>query len=76
MSLLTTMIRHLGTDSAKSANRTSPLSKITANDLDPTNPHHVPAKNSGTAHITDLSIASKLPLPQILTALRTVILLH
>lgn len=59
-----------------SANRTSPLSKITATDLDPLNPHHIPAKSSGTALIADLPITSKLPLTQILTALRSVILLH
>ncbi len=58
------------------ANRTSPLSKITATDLDPINPHHIPVKSSGTALIADLSIVSTLPHSQILTALRTVILLH
>ena len=54
-----------------SANRTSPLSKITATDLAPINPHHISVKSSGAARVADLSIASMLPLPQILTALRT-----
>lgn len=59
-----------------SANRTSPLSKITATDLAPINLQHISAKSSGATRFSDLPLASDLPLPQILTALRTVILLQ
>jgi hypothetical protein len=58
------------------ANRTSPLNKITATDLSQINPRRTLIKSSGTAHVFDLSIASKLPLSQTLKALHSVILLH
>ena len=58
------------------SNRTSPLSKIATTDIALINLSFIPSKDSGVARFANLILASQLPRPQSLTALRTVILLH
>ncbi|MDA3904222.1 MAG: hypothetical protein PF441_12345 [Desulfuromusa sp.] len=58
------------------SNRTSPLSKMTATDIDQTHLPFIPAQKSGVARFANLSLASQLPPPQAVMALRTVILLQ
>ncbi len=58
------------------SNRTSPLNKISENDIDPIHLSLIPAPNSGNARFFNLISSSQLPHPQALTALRKVVLLH
>jgi len=58
------------------SNRTSPLSKITTTDITLITLSFNPSKDSGVARFANPTLASQLPHPQALTALRTVILRH
>lgn len=58
------------------SNRTSPLSKIATIDIALKSLPFVPSKDSRSARLANLTLASQLPHPQALTALRTVILRH
>lgn len=59
-----------------SSNRISPLIKIATTDIALITLSFSPSKESGVARFANLTLASQLPHPQALTALRTVILLH
>lgn len=58
------------------SNRTSPLSKIATIDTVLITQPFISSKDSGIARFANLALASQLPHPQALVALRTVVLLH
>jgi len=58
------------------SSRTSPLSKTGPANPDALYPSYNPACSSEPARLTNVSSASRLPTPQVLTTLRTVVLLH
>ena len=58
------------------SNRTSPLSKIATTDIALITLSFIPSTDSGVARFANLTLASQLPRPHSLTALRTVILRH